>query len=176
MFGRMESSGTVRARIALQCDRHRNTRGSRSDDSGGGELARGFMIETVRKFASLGAEIEKEKGDFSFFALFERGNVPDRWDLLVTAPWTTDEEKTLNYIVKKIKSHLGAQALISLARIIVLDPTAPQVQEFVREYHVEREFAEVENIQPLVDVTISGIPVRRAYILKARSSAAPVTQ
>ena len=134
------------------------------------------MIDTVRKFASLGAAIEKEKGDFSFFALFEREDVPNRWDLLISAPWTTDEEQTLEYMFKKIKRHLGPEALISLARIIVLDPTAPQVREFVREYHVERGFAEVENVQPLEDLTISGLPVRRAYILKARSSAAPVTK
>lgn len=134
------------------------------------------MIDIVRKFASLGAEIEKRKGDFSFFALFERGDVPDRWDLLISAPWTTGEKKTLKYLFKKIERDLGAEALISLARIIVLDPNDALVQEFVRDYEVEREFADVEDVQPLMDVTIAGIPVRRAYILKARSSPAPVTK
>ena len=49
----------------------------------------------------------------------------------------------------EIKSHLGPQYLISLSRIIVLDPSDARVQEFTKEYHVERGFAEVEDIEPL---------------------------
>jgi len=132
------------------------------------------MIPIVRKLASLGAEIEKEKGDFSFFALFEREDVPDRWDLLISAPWTKDEEKTLGYMVEKIKLRLGPAGLISLARIIVLDPSDARVQELTNEYRVDRGFAEVESVIPLENLTISGLPVRHAYIIKARSSATAI--
>ena len=47
------------------------------------------MIDTeiTEKFTELESSIAAENGPFAFFALFMREEVPDRWDLMVAAPW-----------------------------------------------------------------------------------------
>lgn len=44
------------------------------------------VSELTERFAQLESELSKEKGEFVFFALFMREDVPDRWDLIVSAP------------------------------------------------------------------------------------------
>ena len=47
----------------------------------------------AQRFGSLEAEIAQKKGDFSLFALFLREDAPDRWDLLVSAPWASSNKQ-----------------------------------------------------------------------------------
>ena len=74
--------------------------------------------ELPARLAKLESDVASEKGDFVLFALFLREDVPDRWDLMVSAPWAnTDQKSALDYLVAKIKSDLGPEDLTLLSRI-----------------------------------------------------------
>src|SRR3972149_6864708 len=118
------------------------------------------MNEIVEKFASLEAEIAQKRGDFSLFALFLREDAPDRWDLLVSAPWASqDKQKAVDFLVSEIKSHLGPQDLVSLSRIVVVDSNDPPVQALANAFHVEHGRVEV------MDSNIFGLQVKHAFII-----------
>ena len=129
------------------------------------------MNEIVEKFASLEAVIAHKRGDFSLFALFLREDAPDRWDLLVAAPWASqNRDETVEYLVNEIKSHLGPQELINLSRIVVVEPHNPEVLEFTKAFPVEHGRLEVW------DSIIFGLPIHHAFIITSKSPEVPVAK
>ncbi len=124
--------------------------------------------ELVDKFTDLESHIAEEKGPFVLFALFMREDAPGRWDLIVAAPWAGDDNQSVvEYFVGQIKSRLGDQSLISLSRIIVVDPQQTRVQAFNRAIQVEHGRVEVR------DTNIFGQAIKHAYIITSQRPHAP---
>ena len=129
------------------------------------------MNDVVEKFASLEAEIAEKRGDFSLFALFLREDVPDRWDLMVSAPWVApNKQEAVDYLIAEIKSHLGPQDLINLSRIVLVDPDDVPVQALNKAFHVEHGRVEVR------DSNFFGLPIRHAFIITSKRPDAPVAK
>lgn len=56
------------------------------------------------------------------FAQFMREEVPDPWNLMVSARWTGgDSSATVEYLVAQIESKLGDRDLVSVSRIVLID-------------------------------------------------------
>jgi hypothetical protein len=124
--------------------------------------------ELIDKFTELESHIAEEKGPFVLFALFMREDAPGRWDLMVSAPWAGDDrESVVEYFVSQIKSRLGVQSLISLSRIVVIDPQEAGVQTFNRAIQVEHGRVELR------DTNIFGQDVKHAYIITSQRPHAP---
>jgi len=114
-------------------------------------------------FLDLESRIANERGGFSLFALFMRDDVPNRWDLMVSAPWVSQEKSgVIEYFVNQIKSQLGSQQLTALARIVVIDPHDPAVQSLNRTFDVEHGKVEV------LDSNFFGLPVKHAFIITSK--------
>ncbi len=125
--------------------------------------------EIANNFARLESRIAQKKGDFTLFALFLREDVPDRWDLIVSAPWVgADRDAAVNYFVDEIKSFLGTQDLTALSRILIVDPNDAAVQALNRAIKVEHGSAEVR------DSSFFGLPIKHAYIITSKLPGAPV--
>ena len=102
------------------------------------------------------------------FALFMREDVPDRWDLIVAAPWVGSEKSgAVDYFVDQIKSQLGLQDLTRLARIVVVDPEDAAVQALNRTIQIEHGGVEVR------DIHFSGLPIKHAFIITSQRPPAP---
>ena len=124
--------------------------------------------ELTNKFAELESHIAEEKGAFALFALFMREDAPDRWDLIVSAPWAGgDKQRVVDYLIGQIKSRLGEEGLPSLARIVVIDPQDAAVQALNRAVQIEHGSVEVR------DSTFFGLPVKHAYIITSKRPPAP---
>ena len=124
--------------------------------------------ELTNKFTELESHIAEEKGAFVLFALFMREDAPDRWDLIVSAPWAGgDKQSVVNYLIGQIKSRLGEQGLPSLARIVVIDPQDAAVQALNRAIQIEHGSVEVR------DSNFFGLPVKHAYIITSKRPPAP---
>ena len=121
-----------------------------------------IVQELPLKFAKLELDISASRGDFALFALFLREDVPDRWDLIVSAPWVSNEKAELSYLVDKIKSVLGPNALTQLSRIVFADPTDLEVQSLNKAIRVEHGSVEV------IDSNFFGLPVKHAFIITSK--------
>jgi hypothetical protein len=122
-----------------------------------------ITAELPARFAKLESDIAAERGDFTLFALFQREAVPDRWDLIISVPWASaDQKAALDYIVGRIKSDLSPADLIQLSRIIFIDPTNLSVRELIRTVHVEHGSMEVR------DRNFFGQPIRQAFFITSK--------
>lgn len=129
------------------------------------------MNEMADRFASLERTLAEEKGAFELFALFLRDGAPDRWDLLISAPWLpSDRIEALDYIVARIKEHLGADALIRLSRIVIVRPEDLAKHPLSDVYSVEHGQLEVRDTQ------LFGLPIKHAFIITSQKLEAPAVR
>ena len=124
------------------------------------------MKALVRKFIALEKKISDERGRFALFALFLRGDVRDKWDLVVAAEWFgADEKKTLDYLARRIRSHLKPQELLILSRIVLANPSDPAVKAIQNTLEIEHGSVEVRNSD------FFGLRIKHAYIITSKKAA-----
>jgi hypothetical protein len=129
-----------------------------------------IATELPAKFAKLESDVSTARGDFALFALFLREDAPDRWDLMISAPWASaDQKAALDYLVNRIKSDLGPDDLTQLSRIVFLDPTDAAVQSLNQAVRVEHGSFEVR------DSNFFGLPIKHAFIITSKRLGAVVT-
>jgi len=100
-----------------------------------------------------------------------REDVPDRWDLIVSAPWVgEDKQGAVDYLVAQIKSRLGKEHLTCLSRIVPADPDHVAVQDLNRAIQVEHGNVEVN------DRNFFGLAIKRAHIITSKRPPAPAAR
>jgi hypothetical protein len=128
------------------------------------------MQELLNKYREIEAEVAREKGEFSLFALLQREDAfGGKWDLVVEAPWIGEGRlKTLNYLADKITSRLTIEELLSLSMVVPVSVTDEPVQRLIREYPVTPDQKPIE----IRDWDYSGLPIARGYFHTARHTPA----
>lgn len=125
----------------------------------------------LERFAGLERDISQAKGPFVLFALFAREDLPDRWDLIVSAPWADASQAGVQYFVSEIQKKIGAAVLTELSRIVVVPPSEAAVQAINHAINVQHGRAEVRNSD------FFGLPINHAWIITSQSlSGAPAAQ
>jgi hypothetical protein len=118
------------------------------------------MNPFIEKLASVEKSFSAENGSFWLFALVERVESPEKWDLLVAAPWLQEESRrSLDDIIELVGNKLDETELLQLSRIIVLNPENPVVQHLTAAFGHEHTSNHVEN------TVINGMAVSRAVII-----------
>jgi len=121
------------------------------------------MKEITEKLRTLEQNISEEKGSFLLFALFLREDAPDRWDLLVAAPWIPKSKNTaLKYFSNKLIQTLSQKELLKLSRIAIIGPDEPALSAIQQAMHVEHGLAEIK------DSNFFGLQIKHAYIITSR--------
>ena len=127
------------------------------------------ISKLVAKLRAVEAEISKQRGSFTLFALFLREEAPNRWDLVASAPWFgASEKKTLDYLVKKLKTRLGESEMLLLSRIVLVDESNPSLDPIHRTVQVEHGEFEVN------DSVYSGLQIKHAFFITSKRQS-PVT-
>ena len=71
-------------------------------------------------------EVTEEKGPFTLFGLFLREDAPNKWDLVVSAPWLEHGKlKALGEFAEKLAVGVGEQAVMELSRIVTVSQRGP---------------------------------------------------
>jgi hypothetical protein len=123
------------------------------------------MQKLLAKYREIEAEVTRERGECSLFALFLREDAHGKWDLVVAAPWIGNwNMKALKYLSSKVTSRLDLQELLSLSKVVLVSPNDEPVQRLIREFPVNSDQEPVE----IRDWDYDGMPIARGYILAAR--------
>jgi hypothetical protein len=125
----------------------------------------------IEKLRQLMHDLSREKGEFSFFALFLREDAPNVWDLVVSSPWLKARDlKTLGEFVERLIAAIGKEQVLSISRVVALDADDPAFDDVT----VSLEDGLIE----IRDADFFGMRMRRGYILrsKPRQVSAQVTR
>jgi hypothetical protein len=123
------------------------------------------MNELAEKIRLVEADIAKEKGFLNLFALFEREDLHNRWDLVISAPWAKFDRDTLKYVADVIKRHLTPEEMVFLARMVILPADEDPVLSLNAKFDVEHGEVEVNHPSRF------GLPAKYGYIFTSRSVA-----
>lgn len=123
------------------------------------------MKELVERFVKLESEIAEEKGRFSLFALFLREDVENKWDVVVSATWFSqyqNQRAILEYLVPKIQRQLNPEELLTLSRIVTVDPDNESVKAINRAVSIEHGTVDVQ------DSDFFGLRIKHAFIITSK--------
>ena len=123
------------------------------------------MSQLTEKISQVESDIAQNKGQFNLFAVLEREDLTDRWDLVIAAPWAKHDEPTLRYIDDRLKRYLSASDMTLLARIVILEASEDPVRAINESYDVEHGQVELN------DPARFGLPVKHGYIITSRRAA-----
>jgi hypothetical protein len=127
------------------------------------------MNDLVGKLILLERLMASEQGDFSLFALFLREDAPDKWDLVVSAPWIeVDKRRALDFIARQLRSHLEPEELLSLSKVVLIDHDDPALGAIHNAVRVLHGTMEIRNS------AFFGLSIRHAYIITSQKPSEPV--
>ena len=129
------------------------------------------MKQIAEKLKNLERQMADEKGPFSLFGLFLREDAPDKWDLVVSAPWIDDnKEESLAYIAESLRASLAAEELLNLSRIVLVEQNNPGLEAVQRAMHVQHGVVEIK------DRNFFDLEIKSAFIITSQRLGEPVTQ
>jgi hypothetical protein len=123
------------------------------------------MNDLTTKIRAVEQDVAAEKGSLNFFALLEREDLSDRWDVVVSASWAKHDMATLRYLADALKRHLTPSDMTRLARMVVLDAAEDPIRSLTETYDVEHGQVELDDPERF------GLPVKHGYIITSRSAA-----
>lgn len=123
------------------------------------------MNQLAEKVRAVEEDIEREKGPLNLLALFEREDLFQRWDFVVSAPWAKYDQETLGYLASVIRRHLEPAEMTLLARIVILPAEEDPVRAITANYSVEHGRVEMRNPAQF------GLPATHGYIITSRRAA-----
>lgn len=120
------------------------------------------MKDFVNELQSVERLLSKEKGAFNLFALFLREDAPEKWDLLIAAPWVEeDKAETLKRVSKELQKRLSKEELLKLSRVVIIDQSNPALRAF-QTIHVEHGDMDIK------DRNLFGLQIKHAHIITSR--------
>lgn len=101
----------------------------------------------IEKFRRAMREIAAKKGPFTLFALFQRQNAIDGWDLVVSSSWLEPLRlKQLTAFANSLKSIVGVKQLLELAQIVPIDKDDPALKAVLSTVQIDDGVVEVHHV------------------------------
>jgi hypothetical protein len=126
------------------------------------------MKKLVEKLIEGEMSMSQKKGTFHLFALFLREDSPDKWDLVVAAPWIDkDKEAALKYIAQNIQKSLEKDELLKISRIVMIDEGNPALSALQRAFRTEHSLTEIKNSN------FFGLQIKHAFIITSKRNGDP---
>lgn len=124
------------------------------------------MSDLVTALVEIERELSQQKGPFTLFAVFERQDIPSRWDLLVAAPWAEqDEKQAVRLLAAELKKRISPSEMTRVSRIVILSPDDASVRAITSARSVEHSRT------PFNEASDLGLPAERGYLITSRPAA-----
>lgn len=106
------------------------------------------MNSLINDLREVERAMSSEHGEFALFACFLPADAQDQWDLVVSAPWAPRNDRaTLNKFVKAVDARMAPSERLLLSRIVIVEPSDPDVQTINSRFTVQHDLVEVRNEQ-----------------------------
>jgi hypothetical protein len=121
------------------------------------------MKPFLKKLVEFERKIAQEKGAFTLFALLQRKEYIDDWDLLAAAPWIDNHPcYALDFLISRLQETFTPDQMLIFAAMYTTDAYHPGVQDLADRFPVEHGALRV----PAGDYL--GRAIRRGYLITAQ--------
>lgn len=118
-----------------------------------------------RKLEAAMEIIEAKRGPFTLFGLFLREDSPNKWDLVVSAPWLEEGKlKALEDFVSELNQMISEEELLRLSRVITLNHDDSALDAILRAVTIDNGTVELR------DTDLFGLSISHAYIMRAEKA------
>ena len=105
--------------------------------------------DIVRLFQQAEWDISQECGQFTLFGLFERVDIPSKYDVVMSAPWLRDDADSMNLMFDLAHASIGNDNWFSKIGIFVIvpgnGPFAAAVHEVLSNDPVQHSMKRITN-------------------------------
>ncbi len=131
-----------------------------------------IAMSMAYKFRDAEKQISYEEGDFYLFGLFEREQVPGRWDLVASAPWLKTDREGTHHLIVTLRDKMDIEDWSLIGAVVPLEPSAFFVQGVTNQLYLEHGVEEINDFNPLNQGTI-GIRIGHAFLITSNPSPSP---
>ena len=122
----------------------------------------------LKKLTALERSLSRDKGDFEVFGVVLREESREMWDLIVAAAWLDSHQlESYRLVADALQATFAPHDLLNFSRIVILEQGYPFLEDVLSLTSVEHGLYEI------VNMTLSGISIKRAYIITAKRRPAP---
>lgn len=119
-------------------------------------------------------------GDFALFSLVQQEETAGKWDIVVSAPWVSENRAGIQRIVDVLRQYLKAEDWFNIARVLPLRVDSPLVQTMTRIFFApnlsQKESGGGLQIQETSSFVTEAITVERAFVIIADRAASNAAQ
>ncbi len=117
----------------------------------------------VEKFKQILQVIKENKGIVNVFAIIKMDEITDKWSVIFSAPWITQENTTeiFNYIRQLLIDNLSREEILTIARLSVFTNNEHLIQLILGSVRVQN--GEIN----LKDTSLNGYKIHEAYIFES---------
>ena len=99
----------------------------------------------ARKLRHAEEKVAEECGGFFLFGLFERQEMPGRWDLVASASWLTTDRNGIGELIALLRKNMDTGDWKVVSKVLTLDPDTEFVQWVTTHYIFHHQVEEVYN-------------------------------
>lgn len=116
----------------------------------------------VKKLKPIQEKIEKKKGEFTLFALFEREEAPyNHWDLVAAAPWLDKNRVKGRRVISNIlRDDLGIAELMMLSKVVIMVKKNSVLDM------IKQDIVASGDSWQFIGTDINGMKIERSVIMK----------
>lgn len=125
------------------------------------------MKEIIDKLMAIEKETSIEKGAYILFAIFLREDSFNKWDILVSANWiSNNKEIALKYLSEKIQLALTKNEFLLISRIVIIESSNPELQKVQQTISIEHGSVEIK------DSNFFEVQIRHGFFVTSKKNQA----
>jgi hypothetical protein len=126
------------------------------------DIAKDYIGYTIDPIKEIAKEITEEYGRLNLFALYEREDLKDKWDVLISVSIPKEKKNELiNKVITKFRIKLQPSDLIKISRFVFLEPNYTLVQNINLFTQTENSDIEIRNS------TINNVRIGHAIVISS---------
>ena len=106
----------------------------------------GDALLMAKKFRDAEEQVSQAYGGFYLFGLFEREQIPGRWDLVASAPWLKTDREGTHQLIVALRKRMDVDDWKLIGAVIPREPSDFYVESLMNCYHLKHQVEEVNEM------------------------------
>ena len=125
-----------------------------------------MIVNLFEQFRRAEETISREQGEFTLFGLFERDDVPGKFDVIISTPWLFTDRTSLLVITELVRNAIESDNWwMRIGKFVLLDKEDPFVRAVLD--RMPNDFMQ-HDLKVINDLVYEGEIIRNAVVITAQ--------